>query len=42
MIKKYSKNKMKNERKRIFVCYKNGKYVIVDLNLKKKGHTQRF
>lgn len=42
MIKKFIKNKKKNERKRIFVCYKKGKYVIVDLNLKKKGHSQRF
>jgi hypothetical protein len=30
------------DKKKYFVCYHAGKYVIEDLTLKKRGHSQRF
>jgi len=35
---KYSKQKPK----RYFLHYKKGKYILVNLDLKKKGHEQRY
>jgi len=37
-MKKLSKNK----KKRFFLHYKKGKYNLINLSLKKKGHDQRY
>jgi hypothetical protein len=39
-MKNYPKNK-KNIKKKFFLHYKKGKYYLIDLNLKKRGHQQK-
>lgn len=34
--------KQKKKKKHILLDYKKGKYILVDLDLKKKGHSQKF
>jgi len=37
-----NKKKLKNKKKRYFLAYKNGKYHLIRLDLKKKGHEQKY
>ena len=44
-MKKYLKNLKKDKKttgKRYFLHYQKGKYYLINLDLKKKGHQQKF